>query len=147
MTGTPCGLPHYDYPESTCTQPAGHRGAHAAPLIIDGRDRGAVAWDGHDQERRMTGPTPADTLRAAANRLTQPGARILVTPRLIQPLADWLTAEALTWAGDEVHAECSPGTCTLDAALTAARILLAGQAPQDGPERPHEPAPTVTKEP
>ena len=61
-------------------------------------------------------------------------------------LARWLSVEALTWAGDEVHSECSPTTCTLDAALTVARAILAGQAPQDGPERPHEPAPTDTKE-
>ncbi|MFE1205672.1 hypothetical protein ACFW5V_28710 [Streptomyces sp. NPDC058762] len=41
----PCALPHYDYPESTCTETAGHTGPHAAPLIINGRERGAVAWD------------------------------------------------------------------------------------------------------
>ena len=44
-----CGLPHYDHPESRCTEPAGHyrrdRDSHAAPLIIDGRQRGAVVWD------------------------------------------------------------------------------------------------------
>jgi hypothetical protein len=45
-----CGLPHYDYPESRCIEPAGRhvrdeRGViHAAPLIIDGRECGAVAW-------------------------------------------------------------------------------------------------------
>lgn len=49
MTGRLCGLPHYDYPESTCTQPAGHTGPHAAPLIIDGRECGAVAWDEPEQ--------------------------------------------------------------------------------------------------
>lgn len=49
MTDDRCGLPHYDYPESTCTEPAGHyrrdRDPHAGPLIIDGRECGAVAWD------------------------------------------------------------------------------------------------------
>lgn len=55
MTDGLCGLPHYDYPESTCTQPAGHyrrdRDPHAAPLIIDGRECGAVAWDEPDTEK------------------------------------------------------------------------------------------------
>lgn len=49
MTDQLCGLPHYDYPESTCAEPAGHyrrdRDSHAAPLVIDGRQCGAVAWD------------------------------------------------------------------------------------------------------
>ena len=44
-----CGLPHYGHPESTCIEPAGHyvrdRDPHAAPLIIDGREVGAVAWN------------------------------------------------------------------------------------------------------
>ena len=43
-----CGHPHYDYPDSTCTEPAGHYqrnvDPHAAPLVIDGRECGAVAW-------------------------------------------------------------------------------------------------------
>lgn len=46
---TVCGLPHHDHPESRCTEPAGHyrrdRDSHAAPLVIDGRRGGAVAWD------------------------------------------------------------------------------------------------------
>lgn len=44
-----CGLPHYTYPESLCTEPSGHyrpiSDPHAALLIIDGRECGAVAWD------------------------------------------------------------------------------------------------------
>lgn len=44
-----CGLPHYQYTESTCTEPAGHYrrdvDPHAGPLIIDGQECGAVAWD------------------------------------------------------------------------------------------------------
>jgi hypothetical protein len=53
VTGRLCGLPHYDYPESTCTDTAGHTGPHAAPLIINGRECGAVAWDepGSDNPR------------------------------------------------------------------------------------------------
>jgi hypothetical protein len=39
-----CGLPHYDHPESTCAEPADHTGPHAAVLVIDGRECGAVAW-------------------------------------------------------------------------------------------------------
>jgi hypothetical protein len=39
-----CGLPHYEYPESTCAETAGHTGVHAAALIIDGQHRGSVSW-------------------------------------------------------------------------------------------------------
>jgi hypothetical protein len=49
LTDRLCGLPHYDYPESTCTDTAGHTGPHAAPLIINGRECGAVAWDEPEQ--------------------------------------------------------------------------------------------------
>lgn len=49
MTTALCGLPHYTYTESICTEPAGHyvrdRDPHAGPLIIDGRQCGALAWD------------------------------------------------------------------------------------------------------
>jgi hypothetical protein len=50
MTDQPlCGLPHYTYTESLCTEPAGHyrcdRDPHAGPLIIDGRECGGIAWD------------------------------------------------------------------------------------------------------
>lgn len=52
MADSTCGLPHYDHPESTCTGPADHDGPHVAPLIIDGRECGAVAWgpDTHTTE-------------------------------------------------------------------------------------------------
>lgn len=83
----------------------------------------------------MTDST-ADILRAAAARLTLPGARIPVAPRLVQPLADWLNAEEFSWEGDEVHSRCSPWTCTLAAALTVARALLDGQAPQEPASTP-----------
>lgn len=44
-----CGLPHYDYPESLCAEPAGHDeperpSPHAAVLVIGGKECGAVAW-------------------------------------------------------------------------------------------------------
>ncbi|GAA3852165.1 hypothetical protein GCM10023084_02940 [Streptomyces lacrimifluminis] len=49
MTTGLCGQPHHDHPESVCTQPAHHyqpgSDSHAGPLIIDGRQQGAVAWD------------------------------------------------------------------------------------------------------
>lgn len=47
----PCGLPHYDYPESRCAEPVGRHQQdeggiiHAAELVIDGRYCGAVAWN------------------------------------------------------------------------------------------------------
>jgi hypothetical protein len=47
----------------------------------------------------MTDLSPTDTLRAAADRLTQPGAPILVAPRLVKPLATWLERVA------ELHEE------------------------------------------
>lgn len=42
-------------------------------------------------------------------------------------LADWLDAEAATWAGDEVHNRCSPQLCTLEAAVAVARAILGSQ--------------------
>jgi hypothetical protein len=51
VTDPLCGLPHYDFPESTCTQPTGHAGPHGSPLIINGRQCGAVAWDSDRQEQ------------------------------------------------------------------------------------------------
>ena len=49
MTADLCGQPHYRYTESLCTEPAGHyvreRDPHAGPLIIDGVQRGGLAWD------------------------------------------------------------------------------------------------------
>lgn len=49
MTTALCGLPHYEHPQTVCTQPAHHyrpeRDSHAGPLIIDGRVCGGVAWD------------------------------------------------------------------------------------------------------
>jgi hypothetical protein len=53
MPDTPlCGLPHYTWPETVCTEPAGHyrpnTDPHGGPLIIDGRHRGGCAWDEPD---------------------------------------------------------------------------------------------------
>ncbi|MFF4791884.1 hypothetical protein ACFY2M_19445 [Streptomyces sp. NPDC001276] len=49
MTDSLCGRPHYQHPETLCTEPAGHyqpdRDPHAGPLIIDGRQCGGAAWD------------------------------------------------------------------------------------------------------
>jgi len=57
--GQLCGVPHYDYPESRCTEPASHYrwrvDSHAAPLIIAGRQCGAIAWD---EPIRPTGDQP-----------------------------------------------------------------------------------------
>lgn len=79
--------------------------------------------------------TPDDELRAAAAHLRAATFRgaMTATPavasllRAREPLADWLTVEAETWAGDEVHSRCTPQTCTLDAALAVARALLGTQ--------------------
>lgn len=53
--GELCVLPHYDYPESLCTEPAGHyvrdRDPHAAPLIINRRECGGLAWDEPENTR------------------------------------------------------------------------------------------------
>lgn len=47
-----CGQPHYTWPETVCTEPAGHyrreTDPHAGPLIINGRQRGGCAWDEPD---------------------------------------------------------------------------------------------------
>lgn len=49
MSESLCGTPHYRYPDTLCTEPAGHyvrdRDPHAGPLIIDGRQLGGAAWD------------------------------------------------------------------------------------------------------
>jgi hypothetical protein len=53
VTGPLCGLPHYQYTESTCTEPAGHyqrdTNPHAGPLTINGRTCGGLAWDEPEQ--------------------------------------------------------------------------------------------------
>lgn len=49
MTTELCGQPHYDYPDTVCTEPAGHyrreADPHAGPLIVGGRQIGGAAWD------------------------------------------------------------------------------------------------------
>ena len=51
-----CGQPHHDYPETLCTQPAGHyrrdRDPHGGPLIINGFECGGAAWDEPDPRER-----------------------------------------------------------------------------------------------
>lgn len=71
---------------------------------------------------------PADELRAAADALRfEPEWITHGRDELFGRLADWLTTEANTWAGDEVHHRCSTQTCTLDAALAVARAINGGQ--------------------
>lgn len=54
MTTALCGLPHYRYTESVCTEPAGHyvreRDPHAGPLIINGEQCGGLAWDEPEEQ-------------------------------------------------------------------------------------------------
>lgn len=52
MTDRPCGLPHYQHPETLCTQPANHHGPHGGPLIIDGQERGGAAWDEPEEQQQ-----------------------------------------------------------------------------------------------
>lgn len=44
-----CGATHHRYPETACTEPAGHyqpdRDSHAGPLVLGGREAGAAVWD------------------------------------------------------------------------------------------------------
>lgn len=47
-------------------------------------------------------------------------------PNVGATLADWLDAEASTWAGDEVHYRCAVQNCTLEAALAVARAINDG---------------------
>lgn len=74
-----CRLPHYDHPETICTEPAGHYqpliNPHAGPLIINGRHSGGAAWDS---------PTPPSSPVTAP----QPPNR----PRLDQMTDDTLDA-------------------------------------------------------
>lgn len=51
-------------------------------------------------------------------------------PGVGHALADWLDAEANTWAGDEVHSRCTPQTCTSEAALAVARAVLGTEEAQ-----------------
>lgn len=44
-----CGIPHHQYPETVCAEPAGRyrrdRDSHAGRLVIDGRACGVAVWD------------------------------------------------------------------------------------------------------
>lgn len=54
-TTRPCGAGHARYPETVCTEPAGHTGAHAGRFTVDGRVGGAAAWGGADAATDPTG--------------------------------------------------------------------------------------------
>lgn len=76
MTSPLCGQPHYRYPETLCAEPAGHyvrdRDPHAGPLIIDGRQRGAAAWDEPKDtmpDRHTVDSITSDALDALYERL------------------------------------------------------------------------------
>jgi hypothetical protein len=83
----------------------------------------------------MTDLNPATDLRAAAGRLTLTGARILIAPRLTQPLAYLLTevADCVDQEGGLVQ------DSTTEAAVDLAHAILAEQAPQDSRTPPHAP--------
>jgi hypothetical protein len=56
VTGTqPCGTPHYQHPQTLCTEPAGHyrrdRDSHAGQLIINGRVCGVAVWDEPEEQQ------------------------------------------------------------------------------------------------
>lgn len=76
----PCGTPHHNYPETRCTEPAGHyrpdRDPHAGPLIIDGREVGAAAWD-EPKESSMTDQTATQATEPDYPRLQRKVRRIL----------------------------------------------------------------------
>jgi hypothetical protein len=96
----------------------------------------------------MTDLSPAAQLRAAAARLTQPGAPILVAPRLQQPLAELLesVAQFASLYADLSRASGVEPTekdhdKTVRAALAVARAIL-DDAPPDGPTPPQTAADT-----
>ena len=84
----PCGQPHYDYPETLCTQPAGHyrrdRDPHGGPLIINGAECGGAAWDEpNEQHVIQPGQTyrhcdPRESIRIRIVRYTPGAARVYV---------------------------------------------------------------------
>ncbi|MGW0032079.1 hypothetical protein ACWDXD_19915 [Streptomyces sp. NPDC003314] len=53
-----CGIPCDQYPETTCTDSAGHTGPHGGPLVVGGKEIGGAAW-GTDQ------PEPAQPRHTA----------------------------------------------------------------------------------
>jgi hypothetical protein len=68
MTDPLCVARHHHYPDTLCTEPAGHyvrdRDPHAGPLIIDGRERGSAAWD-EPEEQPVTDRKTASTINDA----------------------------------------------------------------------------------
>ncbi|NWF25273.1 hypothetical protein HW130_03170 [Streptomyces sp. PKU-EA00015] len=67
MTGQQCGLPHYDYPFSRCTESAGHDGPHAAPLVIDASlpPCGGISWDAPSPQPAAAPTDPREQYAAA----------------------------------------------------------------------------------
>lgn len=102
MTVPTCGTPHYDYSESLCTEPAGHyirdRDPHAAPLIIDGRERGGLAWDEPERlvsDRHTVNSITSDALDELYDRLDGiRDAAILHRQRLIRTSELYAVIEA-----------------------------------------------------
>lgn len=87
--------------------------------------------------------TPAEELRAAAARLTQPGAILRVHPAIGPPLAEWLEHEteiaknADLWTDREPCAWC--GSPDDHHALAVARAVLGQQPRETGQEAAGEP--------
>lgn len=54
-----CGARHHRYPDTVCTEGAGHyrrdRDSHAGPLVIGGQERGAAVWDEPETGSRRCG--------------------------------------------------------------------------------------------
>ena len=87
MTGL-CGARHHQHPDTVCTDPPGHyrrdRDSHAGPLIIDGRQCGAAAWD-EPKENPMPDQQPA---RQRVNALYEQWLTA-GPPPLGTPIARW----------------------------------------------------------
>lgn len=97
--------------EGRTTWSTGNTLGSRSPVVVD------------DQEQ------PSVLIETYAARLERVNSYLaIVGPATGLALANWLEAEAATWAGDEVHGSCSPTTCTLDAALAVARQILGIQA-------------------
>lgn len=87
-----CGTQHYAYPDTVCTEPPGHDGAHAGPFILDGQEWGGAAWDpdDHPGDAVPAHAPPPDTTMTLTVHVTAPGSD---AARHAQTLADLITAE------------------------------------------------------
>lgn len=90
-------------------------------LSMDRGDR--LLWDGEGAEDQQPVYVVDEPMSNGANA----DYIAVLHPDVAHGLADWLETEAQTWAGDEIHYRCSPGTCTLDAALAVARQINRSQ--------------------